>query len=211
MDSSNLVRLAGLATLLGSVLLAIGAISRRLAIGSPTIDHPFSEAVTTWTWTAVNGIDLIGFALLLVGLVGLYAGQAEVVGIVGLVGFLALFVGLALGFGVTWFYAFALPDVAVAAPEWVDSPSTQWTLFGFELGRYWLIVPGWLLFGVATLRAGIYPRAAAITLLIGAVPLPALFGSMELVDDIIRRVAVAWLGLALFREGSRAGRMVCRL
>jgi hypothetical protein len=47
MDSSNLVRLAGLATLLGSVLLAIGAISRRLAIGSPTIDHPFSEAVTT--------------------------------------------------------------------------------------------------------------------------------------------------------------------
>lgn len=186
-----------MAALLGSVLLAIGALSERLAIGSFTTDHPLSEAATTWTWTAVTGTTLVGLALLLVGLVGLYAGQAEAVGIVGLVGFLVLFVSVALAFGITWFEVFVLPDVAAAAPEWVDSPNGGWTLFGFELGRS-LVVPGWLLFGLATLRAGIYPRAAAITLLIGAVPLPALFGFVGLVDDIIRRVAVAWLGFALF-------------
>ncbi len=53
---------------------------------------------------------------------------------------------------------------------------------------------GWLLFGIATLRARIFPRAAAILLLIGAViavlPLPFTV--------IVFAIAVAWLGFALF-------------
>ena len=54
--------------------------------------------------------------------------------------------------------------------------------------------PGRLLFGVATLRARVYPRWAAILLIVGAVllglPVPGL--------EIVLAVAVAWLGFALF-------------
>jgi hypothetical protein len=52
---------------------------------------------------------------------------------------------------------------------------------------------GWLLFGVATLRPGVYPRAAAILLMVGAiisfVPLP--------LTEVILAVAIAWLGFDL--------------
>ena len=52
---------------------------------------------------------------------------------------------------------------------------------------------GWLLFGLAALRARIYPRAAAIALMVGAVisflPIPA--------SGIVLDVVVAWLGFTL--------------
>jgi hypothetical protein len=67
--------------------------------------------------------------------------------------------------------------------------------FGFTL-TYVLTSLGWLLFGVATLRAGVYSRAAAILLIIGAlisfIPLP--------LTEVILAVAIAWLGFDLITE-----------
>lgn len=66
-------------------------------------------------------------------------------------------------------------------------------------GMTFIVFPvGWLLFGIATLRAGVYPRTAAILLIIGTVftfvPIPAA--------TVVLNVAVAWLGLSLLRVGS---------
>ena len=71
---------------------------------------------------------------------------------------------------------------------------------------------GWALFGVASLRAQVYPRVASILLIIGAVgtavtsALPrgepgsvlmyAVIGA-----DIILNAAIAWLGFDLFAKG----------
>lgn len=53
---------------------------------------------------------------------------------------------------------------------------------------------GWLLFGLATLRTGIYPRLASVLTMIGApltwLPLP--------LSGVPFSVAVAWIGYALF-------------
>ena len=53
---------------------------------------------------------------------------------------------------------------------------------------------GWLLFGIVTLRARVYPRWAAILLVAGAVisilPLP--------VTTVVLSAAVVWLGFHLF-------------
>jgi hypothetical protein len=50
-----------------------------------------------------------------------------------------------------------------------------------------------LLFGLVSLRVGVYPRAAVVVLMIGAaltfVPLPG--------GQVVFEVAVAWLGLVL--------------
>jgi hypothetical protein len=68
----------------------------------------------------------------------------------------------------------------------------RWVAFGFTL-TYVLASVGWILFGVVTLRAGVYPRAAAILLMVGAVisfvPL--------LLTEVILAVAIAWLGFEL--------------
>ena len=58
---------------------------------------------------------------------------------------------------------------------------------------------GWLLFGIATLLARVYPRIPTILVMIGAViavlPLPF--------TGIVLAIAVAWLGFDLF-TGSEA-------
>jgi hypothetical protein len=55
---------------------------------------------------------------------------------------------------------------------------------------------GWLLFGVASFRARIYPRAASILLMVGAViaglPIP--------LTELVLYVGVSWLGFVLLTE-----------
>jgi len=204
MMPSKLIRLGGLAALLGGVLLAIKAAFQLLKIAVPTPDDPSSELATTWSYTILNGISLLGFALLLVGLVALYAAQSEVAGVLGLAGFLALFFGAALSFGREWFEVFVLPDAAAAAPEWVDAKNTGWIFLGFSLPGLFAGL-GWWMFAVASLRARIYPRAAIVALMVGltitSLSLPGPLG----VGSIIRNAAVVWLGFALFtgRVGSK--------
>jgi hypothetical protein len=72
---------------------------------------------------------------------------------------------------------------------------------------------GWALFGAASLQAGIYPRPAAILLVIGAIaaglltPLlgsvgGGLLGYVGVLATIVLNAAIAWLGFSLFtRKG----------
>jgi len=88
-------------------------------------------------------------------------------------------------------------------------------------GVFWatlLAALGWILFGVNDLRAQVYPRAAAIVLIIGALLYGiahALIGSGALgfspiyigaflVFNIIFYTAIAWLGDNLYIRGSKA-------
>ena len=192
MSSSDLIRWAGLAAILAGVLLVVGDLLD-LAIGFS--DEPFSEVATTGTHALQSWIRLIGAVLLLIGLVGLYARQSEAAGPLGLAGYLVAFLGTALVMGFFWAILFLTPTLAVEAPVLLDEgppPGFFLTLITFTVG--------WLVFGVATLLARVYPRIAAIVLIIGAVlailPLPF--------TTIVLAIAVAWLGFALItgREAS---------
>ena len=105
-------------------------------------------------------------------------------------GFLVAFLGTALISGALWFELFITPSLATEAPELAEA---ELGLVGFILS-FLLVIVGWFLFGVATLSARIYPRWAAVLLIVGAavsfVPIP--------LSGIVLSVAVAWLGFVLF-------------
>jgi hypothetical protein len=142
-----------------------------------------------------GGVDILdasvsGFeVLLLLGLVGLYVHVLEEAGLLGLVGFLVAFVGTALG------------------TQGVGTQGDLWALLLADLG--------FALFGVASLRSGVYPRRASILLIIGAVlsgvaicvhefiGVGMLGMSIEVIGDIgdiIFSASLVWLGLSLFRH-----------
>ncbi len=159
----------------------------------------FSEFAVTTSWTVLSTMYLIGVLLLLVALVGLYARQSEAAGALGLVGFLVALVGTGLLVGMMWTLAFVVPSAAVEAPAFLDAEETAGPPdMGFMLSGIAVAV-GWALFGVATFRARVFPRKAAIVLIIGALLTIAPLPATTLVID----VAVAWLGLALL-SGQRA-------
>jgi hypothetical protein len=90
---------------------------------------------------------LFGTVLVLFGLSGLYISQSEAAGTLGLVGFLLAFLGPALVVGVSWAEAFIAPFLAAEAPEFLETEN-----FAFPLSLLTFVM-GWLVFGVATLRA----------------------------------------------------------
>jgi hypothetical protein len=187
-SSSNLLRLSGLAAVVAGALLLVGDL-----LSLATESENLSESATTAPFALTFLLYLIGSVLLLVGLVGLYVRQSEASGVLGLVGFAVAFLGSALVLGAVWAQLFIAPFLANMAPAALDAEPTGTLAVGFTL-TFALSSLGWLLFGLAALRARVYPRAAAIALMVGAVisflPIPA--------SGIILDVTVAWLGFTLF-------------
>ena len=189
MTSSNLIRLSGLAAVMAAALLLITEIVDYTQGGDP-----FNVASATHAFE--SALRMIAFVVLLpLGLVGLYARQSEAAGPLGLLGFLVAFSGTGLVAGFLWTDTFVAPELAKSAPQLLEMgppPGRSLSLLVFGVG--------WALFGLATLWAGVYPRQAAMLLIIGAVIgtvlslafLPVPFGGLPF------EAAVAWLGVVLF-------------
>lgn len=195
MFSSNLVRVGGLAAITAGALLLIldlwGLVLELLG----AYPENFSEEALTTNYAVQSTLWLIGALLLPVALVGLHARQSEAAGALGLVGFLAALIGTELLVGMFWTNAFIPPALAAAALAVLDAEPGGSLAFGFILSTT-VVGLGWALFGVAMLRARIYPRVATILLIIGAllviVPLPA--------TGFVLEAALIWLGVISLRE-----------
>jgi hypothetical protein len=191
MISSNLVRVGGgSAAIVGGALILISAILGSLAIGGEGI----SEQASTGAYTFVTLLYLLAVVLVRGGLVGLYARQSEEAGLLGVVGFLVAFLGTALLVGASWNQAFITPALAetVAGVVLLEQGLSGWANFGFTL-TFLLASLGWLVFGVATLLARVYPRPAAVLLIIGA-----LISFIPLsYTEVVLAAAIAWLGFDL--------------
>jgi hypothetical protein len=99
--------------------------------------------------------------------------------------------------GAVWEATFVVPSLAQEAPRLLDEGPVGRLALGFVLS-YTLAGMGGILFGVATLRARVYPRMPAVLLIVGVVPIVvASFLPLPLAD-VVLGVAVAWLGLVLF-------------
>ena len=82
MSTSSLVRLSGLAGLIGGSLWIVVAI----AFSAFLAGKPESVTALTGTWSIINGIDLfLGSIFVSLALIGLYARQAREIGGYGLV------------------------------------------------------------------------------------------------------------------------------
>ena len=148
-----------------------------------------SDVMATAPYAVEALLLLLGDVLLLFGLFGLYVRQSEAAGTLGLVGFLVAFLGTALTVGVDWDEVFVVPILADAAPELLDAGPPLGIILSFGV-----FTVGWVLFGLATLRARVYPRVAAVLLMVGAV---LAFFPLSL-STVVFSAAVAWLGSILF-------------
>jgi hypothetical protein len=146
-------------------------------------EEAFAEAYAGWA-----ALSLFTLALLQVALIGLYAPVWGTAGTLGWVGFLLAFIGTTLAFFVVLTFAFIASPMTPADPEFLQAgPPGPFILY------FPLFSLGWLLLGVALLRSPVYPRPAALLLVVGAVltlyPHP--------ITNIVFSAAIAWLGFTL--------------
>lgn len=202
--NASVIRLAGVSALLAGLCYVFAGIF-----------HPANAlaSVMTTRWEAVHVLACAMSFFGVLGLAGLHARQAVKSGWLGLVGFVMLSLWMVLIMGYSFVEAFILPHLANVTPSFVEGwlgmfngdaskidlgvLPTLWTLTGP------LYILGGLLFAIATFRAHILPRGAAVLLAIGTALAPVA-GLLPLGVQpkiaIPTGLALAWLGYALWSE-----------
>jgi hypothetical protein len=157
MLTATLIRWSGLLAMLGGILFPIAAVL-----------HPNGEdlaSVNMPNWIPAHLLGLVSVTLMHLGLVGLYARQVERAGWLGLLGFVLAFVGGAFASTIQYVTSTAIPLIATQAPALFDQAMTPPPFAPplFVLG----FVFGHILFGLATMRAGVLPRWSGFLVVIG--------------------------------------------
>lgn len=202
--TSNVIRLAGLSALLAGICYVF--------VG---IFHPpnLAASVTSARWAIVHVVACAMSFFAVLGLAGLYARQAEKAGRLGLAGFVMLSLWFVLIMGFSFVEVFILPRMATADPRFVKAWMGMLTGDASELhlgalATLWtltapLYMLSGLLFGIATFRAGIFPRWAGVLLAVGTMlaPVAALLPNASQPKIAVPvGVALAWLGYSLWSE-----------
>lgn len=201
---ANLIRWAGLSAVAGGILFAV-----------MQVIHPPEtlSSVTTGAWALVHYMGVVMCLLNLAGITGIYARQADRAGRLGLAGFLLLAIFWPLTAAFQLAEALIVPRLAAQAPAFVEgwlgvvtgSPTAEdlGAIPDVYLFASALYLVGGVVFGIATLRAGMLPRWAA-GLLAGANVAPVILsiGAPNLlrVAVVPASAALVWLGLALWFE-----------
>lgn len=202
--STKLIRWTGLAAIAAGVIFA--------AI-QPIHPPDVLASVTTGKWAVIITLKFIMCLLFLIGITGIYARQVNQAGWLGLVGYLLLLLTWWLQTAYVFIELYVLPVMATPLPGFVDSflgvvngsPGEMNIgalpmVYGL-LGILYML--GGLLFGIATFRARILPRWAAVLLAVASAvtPLAALLPhALQRYAGIPVGLAIAWLGFALLTE-----------
>jgi hypothetical protein len=195
----NLLRWCGLALLAGGVFMVVA-----------TLLHPSRETATTIVATeprlvAAHVVYTIAWLLVLLGLPGLYAAQRGGMGRLGLAGFLTAFTGTYL-IAVTGNFGFLAPVLAKHSPAVLDSINQYPPVVIINGLSAILFMIGYLLFGVAMIRAATLPRWAGVLVAVGAPAHLLGFGIAQLVTTAAWPIAIvgsACLGAGLAWAGYR--------
>jgi hypothetical protein len=187
MTSPLTARQAGIASIIAAILILCSQISQ---VGLPLV---FPESFWIATQSLRMGLALAAMFALLVALTGLYAREAHATGRLALIGYLTAFLGTLLVAGDWWYEAIIGPGLRAEAPELLATAPTGLILIGAAITTITFGV-GWLLFGLASVRAGVLPRSGTLLMTVGGV-----VGILALIApfQVPLGAAVGWLGIWL--------------
>jgi hypothetical protein len=203
---SRFVRMGAWAVMVSGLALVVSMLLAWLVVPYERLGH--TEAYFTSAYSVSSGLRLLGFVLLLWGLIGIYGPQSRAAGTFGLWTFVAVFLCTALAVGNVWAEVFVYPTFAQVASDMLSGAG-----FGTEAAAYMargltlsypLFFLGLVLFGAATFWAGVYPRWIAVLLII-SIPVtmfldPTSGTFQESIGQMLLGIAVAAYGFYALRR-----------
>jgi hypothetical protein len=206
-SSATLYRLCGLALLVGALLEALTAVVTALLFPNDTPQQAASmpQQYLGISWLILALLNLLSVVLEVGGLPGICVRQRAQAGRLGLVGFILTLVGSILIVGVQAIGLLVLPYLADNAPHLLAPPTSYTT---YALVAALLLSVGVVLLGLATMRAGVFPRWAGFLLILSIVinlvsfsPLPASIGGLiERIAAVVFALGLASMGYVLLAE-----------
>jgi len=199
--SARIIRWSGLAAILAGVLYIV-----------TQLVHPAThdlEAVNSSAW-AIAHYTTLGFAFFgILGLAGIYAKQATEAGWLGLIGFVLFFSALFLVGGFAFLEAVVIPPLVDFSAEFVEEvytifdggngPGAIGAIYNVS-GLFYLA--GGVVFGIATIRANVLPRLAAIVFLVGTIGslAAAIAEPYGRASTFVLSAGLIWMGVSMLLD-----------
>jgi hypothetical protein len=202
MRANVLLRWGGLSALLCGVIGIGGEIGFFFAVGQ----RPYSVAAPTIQWLVLLLLMLASTILGMLGLTALYARQSQNAGRLGLISFVIAAIGTMMHFGHLWSATFVTPVLAAGAPNFLEAmlADTTTQLAAGVLLTWLLMAAGWLLFGIASLRARVLPNGSAWVVTLGAILSLVLSLIGISLDGVVLYIGLVWMGVWLWSERPQA-------
>jgi hypothetical protein len=153
----------------GPIVLVVGAYVAVTHVALQLVVMNFSDHAAMLADPTFRGVNLayaVAFSGLAIAACAAYDKQARQAGMFGLVAFCAAIVGTVNLGANMWFEGFAVPWLAGVVPQILTAEKTIFWQVGY-LSSYLLFAIGWVLFGGASLRAGVFPRFISLAIVIG--------------------------------------------
>ena len=195
-----------LSTYAGPIAVFAGGLFAVVSVGFYVVTDR-SDLVAMMTnpvFLGFNAAYAVTFPLLLIALIAVYGRQASQAGVFGAVAFCTAVVGTMGLAGDMWFEGFGMPWLTQVAPQVIGVPSSGSLLRVAWLVSVVLFSLGWILFGMASWRAKVLPRALAVAVAVGG-----LLGFQAAMPPwgVALGLAVAAVGIWLVRHDRIVGRV----
>jgi hypothetical protein len=198
------IRFCGKALSLAGILILLWWLGLAIFFPLEGMEKGYLNLVQDSDWLWVNIIGLIATMLLAVGFLGLYLKQAKETGLLGFIGFLFAFFGSLLFMCIQYIETILWPIFTEHAQGLLEQKGamftdTVFTIFYLIMG--FSLALGFIILGIATLRAKILSRWGALLTMIGGV----LF-SLVVSVIIVRTVGIVFLAAGLVWLGLGIGK-----
>jgi hypothetical protein len=153
----------------GPIVLIVGAYLAVIHLALEFVFIRFSDLAVMLadpTFRVVNLAYAAAFSGLAIAACAAYDRQAREAGRFGLVALCAAIIGTVNLGANMWFEGFAVPWLAGEVPQILTAEKTLFWQVGYY-SSYLLFAIGWMLFGLASLRARVFPRLISLAIVAG--------------------------------------------
>ncbi len=188
----------------GPIVLTVGAYVVVTHLALLVVFVSFSDPAVMLAdpvFRALNLAYAAAFSGLVVAAFAAYDKEAREAGTFGLVALCAAIVGTVNLGADMWFEGFAAPWLAEVVPQVLTAEKTTIWRVGY-LSSFLLFAIGWVLFGLASLRAGVFPRLISLAIVAGGI---IGFLAAKPPYGVALGLALLSLGIWMVRTRSAAG------
>ena len=177
---------------------ALVVVTRLVMLTVPMDVDSLMVYVLTPIWSITSIAQIVAFAMLVIALIATYDLQAREAGVLGLIAVGAAILGTVFMAGDWWYEAFAVPRIAEVDPSVMVDFAQSRLLFGGLLS-FALFGIGWVLYGIASVRAGVFPAAISWAIAVGGLVSAVPIGVVYLAGNVVLGLALVALGIWLVR------------
>jgi hypothetical protein len=155
----------------GPIVLIVGAYLAVIHLVLEFVFIRFSDLAVMLadpTFRVANLAYAAAFSGLAIAACAAYDRQAREAGMFGLVALCAAIIGTVNLGANMWFEGFAVPWLAGEVPQILTAEKTLFWQVGYY-SSYLLFAIGWVLFGLASLRARVFPRLISLAIVAGGI------------------------------------------